>query len=60
MTDAPLTRIARDVLIPLLLAKPWEASKRDKIEGIVAYSLLGAVSCAMSYVALRMAATYFG
>lgn len=37
----------------------WRPSARDRIEGVVAYSLLGAVACAMLYTALRMAAFFF-
>ncbi|MEO6929047.1 MAG: hypothetical protein ABI190_07755 [Casimicrobiaceae bacterium] len=38
----------------------WKPSRRDKVEGVVAYSMLGAVVFGMLYVALHMAATLVG
>ncbi|MEO8848348.1 MAG: hypothetical protein ABI440_06940 [Casimicrobiaceae bacterium] len=38
----------------------WKPSRRDNVEGIVAYSLLGAIVFGMLYVALHMAAKFFG
>lgn len=45
---------------PPALPGHWEPSTRDRIEGVLAYSLLGAVACAMLYVALRMVTAWLG
>jgi hypothetical protein len=44
---------------PASRVAPWTPSARDRIEGIIAYSLLGAVMCAVFWIAFRVGALYF-
>jgi hypothetical protein len=53
MTDAPIVRSGNPLLDPLAPAPPGRASYRDRAEIIIADSLLGAVICAMLYIAFR-------
>jgi len=62
MIDAPLAlpvlpALPAPVILPLV-GRIWIASRRDRVEGVVAYCLLGAVACAMLYIAC-MAAMFF-
>lgn len=43
----------------MLQLSDWKPSARDRIEGIIAYALLGVVACAIFYVALQIAAQWF-
>jgi hypothetical protein len=38
---------------------PWTPSTRDRIEGIIAYSLLGAVTCVVFWIGFRLGVLYF-
>ena len=60
MTDAPAITHSDDTVLPLpRVTESWVPSTRDNVEGIVAFSLLGAISCAMLYVAFRLVVWFF-
>ncbi|MEO8975842.1 MAG: hypothetical protein ABI552_08795 [Casimicrobiaceae bacterium] len=59
MTDEALSTSTRRNLPRAPLAPlRWHPSRRDKLEGILAYSLLGAVACGMVYIFCVIAAKY--
>jgi len=60
MIDIPLVQHALPTPEKPLLAvcRIWAASPRDRVEGVIAYCLLGAVACAMLYIAC-MAGMFF-
>jgi len=51
--------IAKAGARPVSRTAPWTPSTRDRIEGIIAYSLLGAVTCSVFWIAFRLGALYF-
>lgn len=44
---------------PVRQRASWAPSPRDRMEGIIAWSLLGAVTCAMFWIACWAAAVFF-
>lgn len=53
MTDAPIHPNGNLLLDPLAQAPAGRPSSRDKAEIIIADSMLGAVICAIFYIAFR-------
>ena len=53
MTDAPIYPNGNFHLDPVAQTLPWRPSSRDKAEIIIADSMLGAVICAIFYIAFR-------
>ena len=53
MTDAPIHPNGNFLLDPVAQVVAWRPSSRDKAEIIIADSLLGAVICAIFYIAFR-------
>jgi len=58
-TPQDLQAIAKTGARSMSRVAPWTPSARDRIEGIVANSLLAAVMCAVLWIAFRLGALYF-
>ncbi len=60
MSDqAPTTSPRRSFSRVPLLQMRWQPSRRDKFEGIIAYSLLGVVACSVVYIFCLIAVEHF-
>lgn len=53
MTDAPLIQNSSSQILVLEPLHSWRVSIRGRAEILIANSLIGAVVCAMLYIALR-------